>query len=947
MAGSEAPGTHRTQAAEFLSGTTVGRFVIGELLGHGGMGEVYRAEDTKLRRTVALKRMAPCLRADPTYHRRLLKEAESSSRLNNSHIAAIYDVLEEADETFLVMEYVEGQTLRQRLCQPLTFEQFLEIALQCADAVIAAHERGIIHGDIKPENIMLTSAGQVKLLDFGLAKHLPRSEQSSTLERGATLGGTPAYMAPEVLLEKIPDQRADIFSLGVVFYEALAGRHPFLAKSFVATSERILRESPVPVTALNPSVPRELQAIISRMLAKQPEQRYSSARELASEITKLQGTPDGNLVLTKVPAKRFRRNLLALTVLAAIFALGVLSPRIYRRLHSPLLKQRGWIVITDFDDAGSEPVPDQALREGLTIALQQSRYINVYPRPRMYDVLKRMERTDVVHIDENLGREICRREGLDLLLAGSIARFGDSFQIVVRAEDPIGGEVLFAEKTQFRGKGAFFQNVDWLAGRVRSHLGESLTGIEHNSRPLAKVTTTSLEALQLYSEATDAVAQGKLERVPGVLQSALLLDPNFAVAHLRLGEYYAWVVGKNQNAIAELQRAYDLRQGVTDRERLWIEADYYEMQENYEKATESLATLAGLYPDDAEAHQRLGLAYYNLGQTKSVVSELRRALELNPHSAPAYGKLVLSLARSNQNEDAIRVYQQASQQGLQSTYLDWGLGLAYLGQGDVARARAQFQRVTQGSDTDRALGHLYLAVADLHEGKLRVAKEELTSSLLNDKLSAEGLQLVCRYILGRIYLMQGNKRRAERQAELILAAPEAELQTNDIQRAGTLYALAGSINLARRVLRQLDAIRKRAPTAWNNSSFQALKGEIALAEGNTKEAVASFQDAAAQYEDPVAYRGMARSYQRQQDWSRAAQQWERFLHDRGEILQNEFPVDLAVAHLELARTCRQLKNAPCAEVHYQSFLHMWQQADDLPVRRLAAREYQETQSASQ
>jgi serine/threonine-protein kinase len=269
-----------TETSESLSGSVVGRFRVGERLGKGGMGEVYRAEDTKLKRTVALKRLAPRLRADSIYRRRFLEEAERVSRFSDSHIAAVYDVLEEGDEMFLVMEYVEGETLRQRMRNTLSLSQFFEMATQCAEALVAAHERGIVHCDIKPENIMLTKTGQVKILDFGVAKHLPRSDQSSTVDRAGTMAGTPAYMSPEVLLENVPDGRADMFSLGVVFYEALTGQHPFLASSFVATTDRIRKETPTPIHIFNHGVSKELEALVNKAMAKEPGQRYASARDL-------------------------------------------------------------------------------------------------------------------------------------------------------------------------------------------------------------------------------------------------------------------------------------------------------------------------------------------------------------------------------------------------------------------------------------------------------------------------------------------------------------------------------------------------------------------------------------------------------------------------------------------------------------------------------------------
>ena len=252
------------------------------------MGEVYRAEDTRLKRTVALKRLAPALRADSVYRRRFQEEAERASRFSDSHVAAVYDVLEEHGEIFLVLEYVEGETLRNRLRRPVSLEEFFTIAIQCGEALIAAHQRGIVHCDIKPENIMLTKSGQVKILDFGVAKHLPRSDQSSTIDRAGTFAGTPAYMSPEVLLEHAPDGRADVFSLGVVFYEMLTRQHPFLASSFVATTDRIRKENPAPIRIFNPGVPDSLEALVSKAIAKEPGQRYASGEELVKDLALVQ-----------------------------------------------------------------------------------------------------------------------------------------------------------------------------------------------------------------------------------------------------------------------------------------------------------------------------------------------------------------------------------------------------------------------------------------------------------------------------------------------------------------------------------------------------------------------------------------------------------------------------------------------------------------------------------
>ncbi len=258
-------------SARDLSGTIIGRFAIRELLGKGGMGEVYRASDLRLKREVALKRIAPHLRGDKRSRERLWKEAEWASRLSDPHIAAVHDVIDEENELFIVMEYVEGQTLRRRLAEPISIIEFLPIATECALALAAAHNAGVVHHDIKPENIMLTTSGQVKVLDFGVAKNLPSQPESTLSTQTCTeFAGTLNYMAPEAVREKESDSRADIFSLGIVFYEAIAGSNPFRAKSFLETSDRILHHNQIPLCELNPKLPAEFDRIVGKMLAKDP-----------------------------------------------------------------------------------------------------------------------------------------------------------------------------------------------------------------------------------------------------------------------------------------------------------------------------------------------------------------------------------------------------------------------------------------------------------------------------------------------------------------------------------------------------------------------------------------------------------------------------------------------------------------------------------------------------
>jgi eukaryotic-like serine/threonine-protein kinase len=922
-----------------LTGTKVGRFLIHAKLGAGGMGEVYYAEDTTLRRPVALKRV---IGNDAEASERILREARRASTLNSEHIASVHDVLEEQGELFIVMEYVEGENLRQRQYRPMTLEQFLEIAIQCADGLTSAHKGGIIHCDIKPENIMLTPSGLVKILDFGLAKHLPRSEQSSTLDVTNTVAGTLAYMAPEVLLGKLPDPRTDIFSLGVVYYEMLTQHHPFLSRGgLVATSERILHETPSAIRVFNRRVPEALEAIVLKSMAKAASERYADAGELLKHLRLVRS--GAMPIQQSAPAfervGRRARNWLLPLVLAGALVTAVFFH--YRGLHrKPILAERGWVLLSDFETSEDNPIPDKGVREGLSISLEQSHYVNVFPRTQAYEVLERMAKKDAARIDETLGREICQRENLQVLLTGSIEHIGNEFQITVRGVNPVKGGLLFAERERFNGQDQFFEKADRLATRIRRDLGESLDRIEKSSRPLAKVTTPSLDALQLYSQAKDARDQGKSEQIPELLKGALRLDPGFAMAHLQLGQYYLQVVGKNEKAAAELERAYQLRQDVTDRERGRIEAGYYSLQEQYDDEAQSLNTLVNLYPDDEEAHQELAGAYYDLHRIDKAVFEERQVLRLNPSSAPAYRGLVLYLAFENQPEAAITAAREALQRGVDPPQLHWGLGLAYLAQGEVSRARQEFQRIGQETETDRELEQLCIVVADLYEGKLNAAKANLATPAPGPFPQSGGLETFQHYLLGRIYLSQGNLPEARFQADLILSMPSAELQVSDLLNAGVLYARAGQTNRASQVLRLIDDARKRFPSSSNHSSFHELEGEIGLADARPAKAERSFNTAIQDYARVGSHIGLARAYQAERRWDLATREWEQVLRSRGEILHNDFPPDLAYAHLALGRLYVLLKAPGLARTHYEEMIRMEAQSDYFPAVKLARRELQ-------
>jgi eukaryotic-like serine/threonine-protein kinase len=938
-----------------MIGQTLGHYRILERVAAGGMGVVYRARDEQLDRDVALKVLPTGTLSDETARKHFRKEAMALAKLNHPNIETVYEFGTQDGMDFLVMEYVPGKTLADRLAGgTLPEKEVIALGLQIAAAMEEAHERGIVHRDLKPANIAITAKGRAKILDFGLAKLLRPVEEGTTdtITDSQAVAGTLPYMPPEQLRGEPVDARADIYTIGAVLYEMSTGRRAFQEEQTSRLIDAILHQPPVAPRALNSRISTELETIILKCLDKDPDRRFQSATELLVDLRRL-SPPSSGHTLPPLPssvwgrsAKRIGYGVLGLLALAVgLTAMNVAGWR-DRVLGHPratrIFANHGWLLVADPENFTEQEFFDKALREGLTIALQQSRYLNVFPQARVFETLFRMKRKDVAHVDEALGREICQRENVQVLLASSIRNSGGRFQITVRALEPATGDLLFAESEQFARNEELFDRVDLLARRVRKDLGESLAGINNNSLPLAKVTTRSLEALQLYSRATDAMAQGDPDKAQPLLQRALELDPDFAMAHRRLSRLY-YSAGNREKELEHLTRAYNLRNTVTDREQRLIEGSYYSVQGQYEKAVESLVLLVNLYPDDPDAQYELALAYLYSGNTGNAEKYLRQVLKLNPFSTPAYDYLLRVLARRNENAQAVEVYRQAESRGLQSSSLHWGLGLALLGEGKLDDARREFERLQETGKMYQNIGRLYLARITIYEGKLTSATAQLNADIRWDQTQAsKSAELLRRYLLARVFVERGMIAPARRELKLIVTAGEPEaLQAEDLRRTGTLYARIGDVKSAESVLHKLELLGAKLPTSFNESCFHDLAGEIALAQGRLGPAAELFSTAMTEYPQFASHEGLARSYQAQQEWDRAVAGWQQVLEDRGEILQDSFPADCVLAHLELGRIYHRLGDLARARSEYEEFFRIWQNADELPVRQQALREWQE------
>jgi serine/threonine-protein kinase len=678
----------QTDTPTDLVGKQVGRFAVRARLGAGGMGEVYLAEDTVLKRRVALKRVPPALHSDPQYRQRLLKEAERASGLDHEHIAAIYDVLEADGDAFVVMEHVEGVTLRDRMREPLSIEEGVSLAAQCAEALAAAHEKGIVHYDIKPENIMLTPKGRVKILDFGIARHLPAPDRPTTSESTdeGRFRGTPAYMAPEALLGRAPDARADLFSLGVVLYEALAGRHPFLDETFAATTDRILHETPAPLGELNRQVPPELERIVSALLAKEPAGRYASAAALLADLRTLERGESPRPVVRRilsrwpVPAASAAVGILTLLVGLVVWeSLPALKQSVRRQLRLVSVPEQKHVAVLPFAVLGGGG-EESAFAGGLTETVSAG-LTRLTERHSLQVVPASEVRSRGVTTFDQARREF----GVNLVITGSLQFSGPTVRVNYVLADARSRRQIHADTITAAAHDSFAVEDRVLDGvltalEISLHPGERTVMSEHGTREPAAFASylRGRGYLQDYAKAEN------IESAIVAFSASLEKDPQYSLAHAGLGEAY-W------------------QKYLLTRDSEWVQP-----------ALEACQRAVSLKGGESAGHACLGVVYNGTGEYELAVQQFRRAVELEPTSDAAHRGLAAAYQRLGEPREAEETYRRAI--ALRPQYwagYSW-LGVFFYFQGRYSEAAEMFRKVVSlAPDNSRGYSNLCAAEAGL------------------------------------------------------------------------------------------------------------------------------------------------------------------------------------------------------------------------------------------
>ncbi len=973
-----------------MEGNKISHYRILEKLGAGGMGEVYLAEDMKLGRKVAIKVLSQEFTTNRDRLHRFEQEACAASALNHPNILTIHEVGEDNGSHFIATEYIDGKTLRRHMASSaLEAHEILDIAVQAASALEEAHGAGIVHRDIKPDNIMVRRNGYVKVLDFGLAKltedatdRTPSDGEASTrvlvqTDAGVVMG-TSHYMSPEQARGKPVDVRSDIWSLGVVMYEMVAGRVPFEGETSTDVIVAITQKEAPPLARFAPNVPAELDWIINKALRKEREERYQTIRELLTDLRRLKQklefevelersvSPDSvsRSAITAVPAaptvsgriaataettshpassaeylvSEIKRHKTGATLIAALVVLAVGAGVFFYFNRAQALTDKDTVLIADFANTTGDSVFDGTLKQALAVQLGQSPFLNIYSDERVREALRFMGRSPDERITKDIAREICQRQGLKALLAGSVSSLGSNYVITLEAINAQSGESIARQQVEANSKEQVLSALGKAALELREKLGESLSSIKKHDVPIEQATTSSLEALKAYAMGNEERARGNNQEEIRFYKRAIELDPNFAMAYARIAVFHG-----NREEMEEAQpyaqKAFDLRDRVSERERLYISEKYYNyVVGDVDKAMETLQTWTRLYPNDFIPHNNLALRYQEQGRYEEALKEALEAVRLSPNNTAARDNLIgtfAALGRFDEAAEALEQLRKLYPDGRTVHFNDYHFAFV---RGDHAVMERESLWARGKPVEPDFLAMEGAAAAAL--GKLKKA-EELRQRAVEAFKSQNRNDNAAQVLLGLAFRQAALGKCSEAKVN---AATALELHKGKvtINGAASLFADCGD---ATRALALLAESLKLYPNDTVTVAMFApvVRAQVERTRGNSAEALQLLESV--RRFDLGLIVGLYNNYLRGSTYldlkrgQEAAAEFQKIIDHPGVDPMSELR---PLAHVGLARAAAMSGDVAKSRTAYQNFFALWKDADaDLPILVQAKKEYEQ------